>query len=306
MTGEAGPVESASASRPDAAGALPEAGGEVLRELAARRASAYDEVYKGWSIKRITRESYETSTKFFLDAPGDERGHLDGNELECAFRLLDVDHLEGRTILDYCCGTGRSSVYFALRGARVWGVDRSAEAIRNAQATARLSGVSDRTRFAVMDAQELSFLDESFDAVFCQSALHILIDYPACAGQLCRVLRPGGKAIFCEEALGHNPVLELVRWFRRRKYRACGGRTLRYQDLEAFGRPFAEMRIHHFNLLLQAKQFLGRRAFHPGVKRVLRGLRAVDRMLLTALPFVRRFCGKVVVEYIKSPESSRS
>lgn len=278
----------------------------VQRDLAAQRADAYDKVYKGWSVKRITREVYEASTRFFLDAPGDQPGHLDGNELECAFRLLDVDHLAGRTILDYCCGTGRSSLYFALRGARVWGVDRSMEAICNARAAARLSGVEEQARFAVMDAQELSFADEAFDAVFCQSALHIIIDYPACATQLCRVLKPGGRAIFCEEALGHNPALELVRWFRRRKHRECGGRTLHYRDIESFGRAFHETRIHHFNLLLQVKQFLGKGAHRPAVKRVLRGVRAVDQALLTMLPFARRYCGKIVVEYIRSPLGAKA
>ncbi|MCC7293823.1 MAG: class I SAM-dependent methyltransferase [Phycisphaerales bacterium] len=284
----------------DASSATPPA--SPHRALAAERARAYDDVYKGWHVKRITRESYEASTRFFLDAPPDQPGHLDGNELALAFRLLDVEHLSGRRILDFCCGAGRSSIYFALRGADVWACDRSPQAIHIAAESAKLSGVADRVQFCAADAQELAYPDCFFDAVFCQSALHILIDYPEVSTELARVLKPGGKAVFCDEALGHNPLLEIVRWVRRRKHVRCGGRTLRLGDLRAFGRPFAQTRIHTFNLLLQSKQFFGQAAHRPWAKFVLRKLRTADETMLSALPFLRRFCGKVVVEYARNAE----
>ncbi len=272
------------------------------RALAAQRARAYDDVYKGWHVKRITRESYEASTRFFLDAPRNQPGHLDGNELALAFRLLDVEHVSGRRILDFCCGAGRSSVYFALCGASVWGCDRSPQAIHIAAESALLSGVADRVQFCAADAQELAYPDCFFDAVFCQSALHILVDYPAVSSELARVLKPGGKAVFCDEALGHNPLLEMVRWVRRRKHVRCGGRTLRLCDLRTFGRPFAQTRIHTFNLLLQSKQFFGPAAHRPWAKCLLRAFGAVDEVILKSCPFMRRFCGKVVVEYVKDAE----
>lgn len=287
------------AARTDAASGTSAA---LHRALAAERARAYDDVYKGWHVKRITRESYEASTRFFLEAPPRQPGHLDGNELALAFQLLDVEHLTGRRILDFCCGAGRSSIYFALRGAQVWGCDRSPQAVHIAAESAILSGVADRVQFCAADAQELAYPDGFFDAVFCQSALHILIDYPAVSAELARVLKPGGKAVFCDEALGHNPLLEGVRWVRRRKHVRCGGRTLRLGDLHAFGKPFTETRVHTFNLLLQSKQFFGPAAHRPWAKCILRAFGAVDEVILKACPFMRRFCGKVVVEYVKNGE----
>ena len=41
--------------------------------------------------------------RFVLDTPPGEPGHNEGNEIEFALRLLDVDRLAGRTILDCAC-----------------------------------------------------------------------------------------------------------------------------------------------------------------------------------------------------------
>ncbi|GMU37468.1 MAG: methyltransferase domain-containing protein [Phycisphaerae bacterium] len=306
MTHGASAAPGAEGARPGGTGATDAGGAPVEREVAAARAKAYDAVYRGWTVKRVTRESYEAATRFFLDAPAGEPGHLDGNELGFAFQLLGVDRLEGRRILDYCCGAGRSSIYFALRGARVWGCDRSEEAVRIARRSAIESGVAASVQFAVADVQELAFPSDYFDAVFCQSALHIVADYPAAARELARVLKPGGKAVFCEEALGHNPVLEVVRARRRRRHAECGGRTLRMDDLRRFGEAFSRMQVYPFNFFLQSKQFFGRRAHTGWAKLFLRVCRTADTALLGALPFLKRYCGKVVVEYVKEGQGAGS
>lgn len=272
-------------------------GRDGLRGLAARRARAYDEVYVRTRVRPITVESYEAQNRWFLDPGVKSGGNINGNELTFAFDRMGLDRLGGRCILDLCCGAGRSSVYFALKGGRVWACDRSMQAIQVAAASSEASGTADRVCPAVMDVQELAYPSGFFDVVFCQSALHILVDYPACARELARIVRPGGRVIFCEEALAHNPLFEAVRWVRRQKYRDCGGRTLSYVDLRRFGEPFDEYEVFHFNLFLQAKQFLGEWARRRWIKRVLRVLEHVDGVLLKRCPPLRRFCGKVVVEY---------
>ena len=268
-------------------------------ELVRTRARAYDAIYSSeWSVKQITIDSYERSIRFFLDVAPGETGHADGNELEYAMGLIGVDDLPGKTVLDYCCGAGRSAIYFALKGAQVCAFDASSQGVEKARHSAEASGVADRISFQVASAAKLAYPDNTFDVAFCQSALHILIDYPGCREELARVLKPGARAVFCEEPLGHNPILEMVRWWRRRKYRRCGGRTLRYSDLSEFGRPFAETRIHHFNLLSQVKQLFGDRMHRGLVKQFLRVLDRVDKVLLSAFPPLRRFCGKAAVEYV--------
>ena len=262
------------------------------------RAAAYDQVYTLWTPKHVTVESFEQWARFCLHSPPGEYGHLEGNEIEFALRLIDVDRLAGKTILDYCCGTGLTGIYFALKGAKVQAFDASAKAIEVARQSARLSGVEGHIHFSVQDAQRLEYPSGSFDAAYCQSALHILVDYPKCPEELARVLKPGAKAVFCEEPLGYNPLLKPARWWRRRRYRECGGRTLSYGDLRRFGTPFGGTRVFHFNLFTQVRTLLGDRTFVPWVKMFLRGTYAVDEWLLAHVPPLRPLAGKVVVEYV--------
>jgi SAM-dependent methyltransferase len=56
--------------------------------------------------------------------------------------------------LDIACGRGRASVWLAMRGMDVLGVDVSSVAIDLARELARLSGVTDRCRFVVHDLDD--------------------------------------------------------------------------------------------------------------------------------------------------------
>lgn len=272
--------------------------------LARERAAAYNDIYTSWHAERVTVDWFERYMFSFLDSPNREGGCINGNEIECALKLLGTGDMRGRKVLDYCCGIGRTAIYFALLGAEVWAFDASAQAIEVARESATLSGVEERVVFASMDAQDLEYETNKFDAVFCQSALHIIIDYARSASELERVLKPGGRAVFCEEALGHNVLLRPIRWLRRLKYRSCGGRALTYDDIESFGRVFSETNIYAFNFFSQVKTLFGESARHGLIKPVLRSLDALDRRVLKLMPSMSRFCGKVVVEYVAGNESN--
>jgi SAM-dependent methyltransferase len=267
-------------------------------EVAAARSTAYDRHYRAlWHARTFTREVIEEAIADALQVP--HGGDASGNELQAAMAALGVPHLAGRTILDYCCGTGMTAIYFAMLGATVHAFDRSPVAIGIARESAERSGVSGRVAFSVADAQRLPYPDATFDAAFCRSALHIVVDYEDCPAELARVLRPGGTAVFCEEALGYNPVFEAIRFVLRRKYRECGGRPLRYPDIDRFGRPFSTRRVRHFNVLSQARTLLYGGLDGPRLRRLLAALDRADRFLLERLPALRRLSGKVVVEYVR-------
>lgn len=116
---------------------------------------------------------------------------------------------EGHSVLDYCCGTGVTSVELAEAGANVVGIDIAADEVAAAQARAVEAGVSARTQFVVMDAENLTFPDRSFDFIVCNGVLHHL-DLERAYPELSRVLKPGGQ-IICLEALGYNPIIQLYR-----------------------------------------------------------------------------------------------
>ena len=278
----------------------------TLDKVVQDRAAAYDEIYAKWHPKRITVDWFERYARFFLNAEPGETGNINGNEIECALNLLGANDLRGKTILDFCCGTGITSIYFALRGGDVRAFDASAKAIEIARQSAGLSDVKDNLAFEVMDAQDLKYASGTFDAAFCQSALHIIADYPHCAAELARVIKPEGRAIFCEEVLGYNWFLKPVRWWRRRRYRECGGRTLTYEDIHRFGRQFRETRIYHFNLFSQIKTFFGGRASRPWAKAILRPMNSIDEVLIRRVPWIRKYCGKIVVEFVGPIQARRS
>lgn len=56
--------------------------------------------------------------------------------------------------LDLACGQGQFAVWLARRGLKVWGLDVSEVAIRQAQDLALSSGVGERCRFDVMDLDD--------------------------------------------------------------------------------------------------------------------------------------------------------
>jgi SAM-dependent methyltransferase len=118
---------------------------------------------------------------------------------EVANRTLAA--LEGsRRLLDLGCGTGRFTVLAAERlGARVWGVDRSAEMLREARARPGAA----RVGWKQADATSLPFKDGWFDAVHSHLVLHLVDDRQAAVAEMRRVLAPGGRAVVGTFAPGH-------------------------------------------------------------------------------------------------------
>ncbi|MGH9411896.1 MAG: class I SAM-dependent methyltransferase [Vicinamibacterales bacterium] len=106
----------------------------------------------------------------------------DRQEQEIAEFLAPV---EGQRVLDVGTGTGRAAIALARRGARVTGVDASAEMIEVAARRAHQAGVS--IEFARGDAHRLQFADRSFDAVVCLRVLMHTPDWRRSCAELCRV-----------------------------------------------------------------------------------------------------------------------
>lgn len=71
------------------------------------------------------------------------------------------------------------------------------------------SKVAFETDFHLMDANELTFADESFDVVYGGAILHHL-DIEKSIGHIHRVLRPGGIIMFTEP-LNMNPIYKIYR-----------------------------------------------------------------------------------------------
>lgn len=98
-----------------------------------------------------------------------------------------------RKILDIGTGTGFFSVLLGRDGYRMTGVDLTPSMIEEAKREAKK--FNSKAEFFVMDAQNLEFEDESFDAIITRNLTWTLPDVEKAYNEWFRVLRPGGRLI---------------------------------------------------------------------------------------------------------------
>lgn len=101
-----------------------------------------------------------------------------------------------RRLLDVPCGQARHAIALAGRGARVTGIDLSAEFLDEAWANAAAAGVPiDLVR---ADMQDLAFHASAFDGAYCLGNSFGYLDLAGTtrfAATLARALRPGGRLV---------------------------------------------------------------------------------------------------------------
>ena len=103
----------------------------------------------------------------------------------------------GHRILELAAGlgeTGFRALPLILPGGGLHSTDAAPEMVssaRNRAADLGLAGVT----FAVEDAARLSLADGSFDGVLCRFGLMLVPEMERAAGEISRVLRPGGRAV---------------------------------------------------------------------------------------------------------------
>ncbi|MFD1642665.1 class I SAM-dependent methyltransferase [Halohasta litorea] len=112
-----------------------------------------------------------------------------------------LDPQAGERILDLGCGTGHLTQQIAEAGATAVGLDQSAEMV----AAARDSYPN--CEFVHADARDFT-VDEPFDAVFSNAALHWIEDQDAVLDSVVDALRPGGR--FVAELGGSGNIAAIV------------------------------------------------------------------------------------------------
>ena len=105
--------------------------------------------------------------------------------------LGDVGGLDA---LELGCGAAQFGLRVAARGARVTGLDFSANQLAHARRNVSSRGAT----FPLVraDAEQLPFADASFDLVFCDHGATTFTDPHRTVPEVARVLRPGGRFVF--------------------------------------------------------------------------------------------------------------
>jgi len=124
---------------------------------------------------------------------------LDMEQLNTLIEKLELKPSE--VALDLGCGNGRIAEYISdLTGAKVVGFDFAAEVIKGAQQ--RTVDKKDRLTYLVGDMDDLSFEEQSFDAVISIDTLYFVENINAIIGKLKSLLKPlnGRLAIFYDQS----------------------------------------------------------------------------------------------------------
>jgi 2-polyprenyl-3-methyl-5-hydroxy-6-metoxy-1,4-benzoquinol methylase len=239
---------------------------------------------------RLEREAHFHDATFSGDLrKGASKFYAITRTSRAEFAALLLRDVAGLKVLEYGCGLGSHSVSLATAGAAVTGIDISPFAISQASEQAVKMGVGGNAQFAVMNAEQTTFPDGSFDRVCGTGILHHL-DLRACYGEICRLLKPGGQAFF-SEPMGHNPLINL--------YRSCtpAMRTpdehpLRWADLQLAEDYFGSVEKRFYHCLdigvVPFRNFAFFEVMHSAVA-------AVDRSLMAAIPPFRRMAWQVTL-----------
>ncbi len=116
--------------------------------------------------------------------------YLEPGALEILARLQLAP---GSRLLDVACGAGQISIPAARAGVIVTGVDIATNLIEQARARAAVEGLT--IQFDEGDAEQLPYLDASFDTVVSLIGAMFAPRPERVAAELVRVCRPGGRII---------------------------------------------------------------------------------------------------------------
>lgn len=205
--------------------------------------------------------------------------------------------LTGKTLLDYGCGMGEESIYFAKLGATVTGIDISEVGVASLKKRAEFHKLPVTAR--QMRVDPTTFPDASFDRIHGLGILHH-VGIGAGLSEVHRLLKPGGVAVFLEP-LGDNRVIEAVKTWLMRNARFLGEfdhvtdheRNLDWNEIRTETARFASATTFPYHLLYRLKRFLP--------KSGLALARRIDHAVLTLFPSLQTFAGGVAIRVVKAP-----
>jgi SAM-dependent methyltransferase len=193
---------------------------------------------------------------------------------------------EGKTWIDFGCGTGEIATQLAILGAtRVMAIDVVPGLVEMTRQRAILDHVDDRVMVQCGEIQDLH--PEPVDIVLSFAVLHHVVDHLAEVIPIIKGwIKPGG-AFICVEPISYSRP---VNWLRNHcgipfQPLDSGERKLTEADLHLIQSNFARSARTHFRVLSRFEKL------YPDTSRLLRKL---DRKLL-ALPPMAHFAGTVVL-----------
>ncbi|HXX02947.1 MAG TPA: class I SAM-dependent methyltransferase, partial [Xanthobacteraceae bacterium] len=130
----------------------------------------------------------------------------------------------GGRILEVGVGTGISLPHYS-RACRLCGIDISEMMLRKAQERVAEQGLTNVEGLWVMDAENLSFPDDSFDVVVAQYVVTTAPNPEATLDEFARVLKPGGEIVLVSRVGAEAGLRRSLEHFFAPAARKLGWRT---------------------------------------------------------------------------------
>jgi len=135
-----------------------------------------------------------------------------------------VELKPGENVLDLGCGGGLDLYFYAkavgLKG-KVYGLDISEDMVNRAKENIKQTGI-ENVEIHIGESDRLPFSDNFFDVVASNGIYNLSPDKEAVMHEVYRVLKPGGRTVFCEIILKH-PLSDDERKNHNDWFRCIGG-----------------------------------------------------------------------------------
>jgi SAM-dependent methyltransferase len=142
-----------------------------------------------------------------------------------------------------------------------------------------------------MNAEEITFKNNSFDLIYGSGILHHL-DLDKCFQGIASKLKENGKAIFIEP-LGHNYFINRYR-NKTPDLRTPDEHPLLMNDFKKARKYFRSVNLKFYFLTILALPVVFKNNVSPWM---MKSFNAIDRMLFTILPQLRKYAWQVLVVF---------
>lgn len=217
----------------------------------------------------------------------------------------NIKKVRNKKILEIGCGRGEMSVYFAKKGAKVFGLDVGPSLIDSARALAKINQV--KCKFLVFDCTRLPFDQDYFDLVFVNDVLHHLSS-PAMKktiAEIYRVLARGGIA-FINEPVEDSQIFDFFQNIIPLKQTGFGSKRPSILNRKKWEEYIAGMDHHSLNtrelvsLFAKFKRIkLLQYGFINRLERIFPNksqiLNRIDNNLLRRSAYLKKFCRSAVL-----------
>lgn len=130
-----------------------------------------------------------------------------------SFAFDELNDINGQKIVDIGCGNGIISTFFALKGAKVIGIDIEEDELEKARKAVLELNIKDECVFLQGSAESIPIDSGSIDVVFSRSTIQYM-QRQAALEEYIRILKPGGTLVLLEN-LPLNPFINMYRLHRK-------------------------------------------------------------------------------------------